>query len=102
MKVSRDYIGNLMQHRKTQSLSEKTLIGRKRAVFNIFQSSMGGGFDNNNNQFIFMHLKAHDVKQSQTITSTLNKSRHKDLQMSDLGQLQNSCNRLRLQLLLYI
>ena len=38
-------------------------------------------FLNNNNQFIFMHLKAHDFKQSQTITSTLNKSQHKDLQM---------------------
>ena len=37
--------------------------------------------NNNNDQFIFMHLKAHDVKQSRTITSTLNKSRHKDLQM---------------------
>ena len=43
MKVSRDYIGNLIQHRKTQSLCEKTLIGPKRAVFNFFQSSMGGG-----------------------------------------------------------
>ena len=42
MKVSRDYIGNLIQHRKTQSLYEKRLIGPKRAVFNFFQSSIGG------------------------------------------------------------
>ena len=42
MKVSRDYTGNLIQHRKTQSLYEKTIIGPKRAVFNFFQSSMGG------------------------------------------------------------
>ena len=45
MKVSRDHIGNLIQHRKTQSLyekTEKTLIGQKRTVFNFFQSSMGG------------------------------------------------------------
>ena len=43
MKVSRDYICNLIQHRKTQSLYEKKLIGPKRAVYNFFQSSMGGG-----------------------------------------------------------
>ena len=43
MKVSRDYIGDLIQHRKTQSLYEKTLIGPKYVVFNFFQSSMGGG-----------------------------------------------------------
>ena len=43
MKVSRDHMGNLIQHRKTQSLYENTLIGPKRAVFNFFQSSMGGG-----------------------------------------------------------
>ena len=43
MKVSRGYICNLIQHRKTPSLYEKTLIGPKRAVFNFFQSSMGGG-----------------------------------------------------------
>ena len=42
MKVSRDYVGNLIQLRKTQSLYEKRLIGPKRAVFNFFQSSMGG------------------------------------------------------------
>ena len=42
VKVSRDYIGNLIQHRKTQSLYEKALIGPKRAVFSFFQSSMGG------------------------------------------------------------
>ena len=41
MKVS----GDLIQHRKTQSLHEKTLIGPKKAVFNFFQWSMGGGFD---------------------------------------------------------
>ena len=35
MKVSRDYIGNLIQHRKTQSLYEKRLISPKRAVFNF-------------------------------------------------------------------
>ena len=39
MKVCQDYMGNLIQHRKTQSLYEKTLIGPKRAVFNFFQSS---------------------------------------------------------------
>ena len=43
MKVSRDYIGNLIQHRKTQSLYEKRLFGPKRAVFNFFQTSTGGG-----------------------------------------------------------
>ena len=42
MKVSRDYIGNLIQRRKTLSLYEKTLIGPKRAVFNFFRTSMGG------------------------------------------------------------
>ena len=48
MKVSRDYIGNLIQHRKSQSLYEKTLIGPKRAVFNFFQLSMGVGVDPRN------------------------------------------------------
>ena len=43
MKVSRDYIRNLIQHRKTQSLNEKRLIGPKRAVFNFFLSPMEGG-----------------------------------------------------------
>ena len=38
------YTGNLIERRKTQSLYEKTLIGPKRAVFNFFQSSMGGGW----------------------------------------------------------
>ena len=42
MKVSRDYIGKLTQHRTTQSLHEKALIGPKKAVFNFFRWSMGG------------------------------------------------------------
>ena len=42
MQVSRDYIGSLIQHRKTQSLYEKMLIGPKRAVFDFFPIVKGG------------------------------------------------------------
>ena len=48
MKVSRDYIGNLIQHRKTQSLYEKRLIGTKRAVYIFSNRQWGGGFDPRN------------------------------------------------------
>ena len=44
MKVFRNYLGNLIERRKTQSLYEKTLIGPKRAVFN-FSNRQWGSFD---------------------------------------------------------
>ena len=47
MKVSRDYIGNLIQLKKTQSLYEKTLIRPKSAVFYFFHRQWGN-FDPRN------------------------------------------------------